>query len=124
VASLGRGGGQQERAELERPGRTARCRSDKSCTRHAPPRGCSDRRTQAENAGSADLGERFPPLGGAPGGPDGFKERTVSLVDIAWVLVARDDVATSGGMLDEPRVNGLRYLEGTPKAATRWIDAG
>ncbi len=58
------------------------------------------------------------------GGQGGFKERTVSLFDIAWVLVARDDVALSGGVLDEPRVNRLRYLEGTPKAATRWIDTG
>lgn len=58
------------------------------------------------------------------GGPDGFRERTVSLTDIAWALVARQDVAMSGGVLDEPRVNQLRYLEGTPKAATRWIDTG
>jgi SOS-response transcriptional repressor LexA len=58
------------------------------------------------------------------GGPDGFRERTVSLTDIGWVLVARQDVASSGGVLDEPRVNRLRYLEGTPRAATRWIDTG
>jgi hypothetical protein len=54
----------------------------------------------------------------------GFKERTVSLKDIAWVLVARDDVANAGGVLGEARVNRLRYLEGTPKGATRWIDTG
>lgn len=29
-----------------------------------------------------------------------------------------------GGLLDEERVNRLRYLEGTPKASTRWIDTG
>jgi phage repressor protein C with HTH and peptisase S24 domain len=58
------------------------------------------------------------------GGPDGFRERTVSVTDVAWVLVARDDVAANGGVLDEARVNKLRYLEGTPKNATRWIDTG
>ncbi|BDG02809.1 S24 family peptidase [Anaeromyxobacter oryzae] len=58
------------------------------------------------------------------GGRDGFAERTVSLTDIAWVLVARDEVASAGGVLDEARVNRLRYLEGTPKGATRWIDTG
>jgi hypothetical protein len=34
------------------------------------------------------------------GGPGGFRERTVSLTDVAWVLVARDDVASTGGVLD------------------------
>ncbi|WP_437316326.1 DEAD/DEAH box helicase family protein [Sorangium sp. So ce385] len=58
------------------------------------------------------------------GGPGGFAERTVSLTDLAWVIVARDDVGKNGGRLDEQRVNRLRYLEGTPRAATRWIDTG
>ncbi|WP_437975181.1 helicase-related protein [Sorangium sp. So ce295] len=58
------------------------------------------------------------------GGPDGFAERTVSLTDLAWVFVASDDVRKNGGLLDEQRVNRLRYLEGTPRAATRWIDTG
>lgn len=58
------------------------------------------------------------------GGPGGFAERTVSLTDLAWVLVARDDVQKTGGLLDEQRVNRLRYLEGTPKSSTRWIDTG
>jgi hypothetical protein len=58
------------------------------------------------------------------GGPAGFAERTVSLIDLAWVIVAADDVAEHGGMLDEGRVNRVRYLEGTPKASTRWIDTG
>jgi hypothetical protein len=31
------------------------------------------------------------------GGPDGFKERTVSLLDVAWAVVATDDVAARGG---------------------------
>ena len=58
------------------------------------------------------------------GGPDGFNERTVSLIDIGWVLVAARDVANHGGVLDEARVNRLRYLDGTPKNSTRWIDTG
>ncbi|WP_437311031.1 hypothetical protein WME89_20160 [Sorangium sp. So ce321] len=48
----------------------------------------------------------------------------MSLTDLAWVIVARDDVKKNGGLLDEQRVNRLRYLEGTPRAATRWIDTG
>lgn len=58
------------------------------------------------------------------GGSDGFKERSVSLTDLGWVIAAWRDVAATGGILDEARVNRLRYLEGTPKAATRWIDTG
>jgi hypothetical protein len=58
------------------------------------------------------------------GGGGGFAERTVSLTDLAWVLVAGDDVRERGGVLDEARVNRLRYLDGTPKASTRWIDTG
>jgi hypothetical protein len=58
------------------------------------------------------------------GGPEGFKERTVSQTDLAWALMARDDVQKTGGLLDEARVNRLRYLEGTPQESTRWIDTG
>lgn len=58
------------------------------------------------------------------GGEDGFRARTVSLLDLAWVVVADDDVREHGGLLDEARVNRLRYLEGTPKGSTRWIDTG
>ncbi len=58
------------------------------------------------------------------GDEDGLKERTISLTDLAWVIVADDDVAATGGLLDEQRVNLLRYLEGTPKGSTRWIDTG
>ena len=46
--------------------------------------------------------------------------RKISLTDIAWVLAAR----RLGGPVDEPAVNRLRYIEGTPKASTRWIDTG
>ena len=45
----------------------------------------------------------------------------MSATDLAWVLLAADDVRESGGLLDEARVNRLRYLEGTPNASTRWI---
>ena len=58
------------------------------------------------------------------GGDGGFAERTVSLTDLAWALAAAQDVAARGGVLDEARVNRLRYLEGTPKGSTRWIDTG
>lgn len=58
------------------------------------------------------------------GGDDGFAERTVSLNDLAWVIATDDDVAEHKGILDEQRVNRLRYLEGTPKGSTRWIDTG
>jgi len=56
------------------------------------------------------------------GGPAGFKPRTVSLTDLAWVVVAARDIDANGGMLDEARVNRLRYLEGTASDSTRWID--
>jgi len=76
-------------------------------------------------------GRRARVLGGAErggirvdGGEGGFAERTVSLQDIAWALVADDDVRENGGILDEGRVNRMRYLEGTPKGSTRWIDTG
>ena len=43
---------------------------------------------------------------------------------LAWVLLAADAVSEQGGLLDEARVNRLRYLEGTPRRSTRWIDTG
>lgn len=58
------------------------------------------------------------------GGEGGFRERTVSLLDLAWVIAADADVTENGGVLDEARVNRLRYLDGTPKGSTRWIDTG
>jgi hypothetical protein len=33
-------------------------------------------------------------------------------------------VAEHGGILDDERVDRLRYLAGTPKGSTRWIDTG
>ena len=54
----------------------------------------------------------------------GFVERTVSLTDLAWVVVAADDIAENGGVLDEACVNRLRYIVGVPKGSTRWIDTG
>lgn len=56
------------------------------------------------------------------GGPKGFAERSVSLVDLGWVLATREDVARTGGVLDQERVHRLRYLDGTPHKSTRWID--
>ena len=58
------------------------------------------------------------------GGPEGFAERTVSVTDLAWVLMAQAEVGKTGGVLDEAAVNRLRYLDGTPKGSTRWIDTG
>lgn len=58
------------------------------------------------------------------GGPDGFKARTVSAIDIGWVLVARDAARIGGHPVDESFVNRHRYLAGTPKGSTRWIDTG
>jgi hypothetical protein len=58
------------------------------------------------------------------GGPAGFKSRSVTLTDLAWVVVAARDVEANGGVLDEARVNRIRYLEGTARGATRWIDTG
>ncbi len=76
-------------------------------------------------------GKRCRVVGRAPkgglridGGPDGFAERTVSLTDLAWALVAQDHAGSVGGMVDESMVNRLRYLDGTPKGSTRWIDTG
>jgi hypothetical protein len=51
-----------------------------------------------------------------------FAERTVSLTDLGWAILAADDARTAGAVLDEARVNRLRYIEGTPKASTRWMD--
>jgi len=53
-----------------------------------------------------------------------FEPRTISLTDLAWVCAAAADVEAKGGLLDEARVNRLRYLEGTRKSSTRWIDTG
>lgn len=58
------------------------------------------------------------------GGEGGFAARQVSVTDVAWVMLAAEDVARTGGVLDEALVNRLRYLEGTPKGSTRWIDTG
>ena len=75
-------------------------------------------------------GRRARVLGAAPrggfridGGEGGFSERTISTTDVAWIVVAADNVQAHGGLLDEARVNLLRYLEGTPKGSTRWIDS-
>ncbi|WP_163989671.1 DEAD/DEAH box helicase family protein [Pyxidicoccus caerfyrddinensis] len=76
-------------------------------------------------------GKRCRVVGRAPagglridGGKGGFAERTVSLTDLAWAMAAQQAAHESGGTLDEALVNQLRYLEGTPKESTRWIDTG
>lgn len=58
------------------------------------------------------------------GGPDGFEERTVSLTDIGWVLAALSEVNEDPRLLQEELVHRLRYLEGTSKGSTRYIDTG
>ncbi len=58
------------------------------------------------------------------GGEGGFGARTVTLTDFAWLVMAARDQLDHGGELDEARVNKVRYLEGTPKESTRWIDTG
>lgn len=58
------------------------------------------------------------------GGEGGFGERTVSLVDLAWAVAARRVAADQGAVADEGLLNRLRYLEGTPKGSTRWVDSG
>ena len=55
---------------------------------------------------------------------EGAGERSLSLADFGWVLAAAEDVRRAGGVLDEARVNRLRYLDETPKGSTRWIDTG
>jgi hypothetical protein len=40
------------------------------------------------------------------------------------VLLAAEAVKADGGVLEEGRVNRLRYLDGSPKESTRWIDTG
>ena len=58
------------------------------------------------------------------GGAGGFAARTISVTDLGWALAAREVVARNGGVVDEALVNRLRYLRGTPKGATRWVDSG
>ena len=57
-------------------------------------------------------------------GNDETSTRSISLTDLAWVLAAADDASVNGGEVDEVRVNGLRYLLGTPEESTRFIDTG
>ena len=103
------------------------------------PRGWTDAAAQLAELASTRLPEAWLERGGQrgrivgraaqgglriSGGEGGFRERTISLVDLGWALVAEEDIRIKGGLLDEARANRLRYLDGTPKGATRWIDAG
>lgn len=74
-------------------------------------------------------GRRARILGPAPrgglrvdGGEGGFEERTISLVDLGWAIVADDVAREQRTPLDETIVNRVRYLEGTPKGSTKFID--
>lgn len=58
------------------------------------------------------------------GAAGGFGERTVSVNDIGWVLAALSKVNEDPRLLQEEFVHRLRYLEGTPRGSTRWIDTG
>jgi superfamily II DNA or RNA helicase/diadenosine tetraphosphate (Ap4A) HIT family hydrolase/HKD family nuclease/SOS-response transcriptional repressor LexA len=87
-------------------------------------------RVQPEQVVEHD-GRRFLLVGRATRGglrvasPDGaFGERTVSLTDLAWALAAMEEAKQSRQVLNEALVNRLRYLDGTPKGSTRWIDTG
>ncbi len=53
--------------------------------------------------------------------PGRVRERSVSQTDLAWVLWAGEEFK---GVLDAARVHQLRYIEGTPRASTRWLDTG
>jgi hypothetical protein len=97
----------------------------------AAPRGAHRRAAEAKRVVTNPAGRRGFVRGRAPkgglhldGGPERLAERTVSLTDLGWVAVAARDVETNGGVLDEARINMLRYLEGTDRGATRWIDTG
>lgn len=56
------------------------------------------------------------------GGEGGLRERTISLTDLGWVLLA--DQAAESDMPTEAEVNAARYLPGTPRSSTRWVDTG
>jgi hypothetical protein len=68
--------------------------------------------------------ERTPAGVHIDGGDGGFTPRQVTATDLAWVMLAAQAVTDDGGLLDEAGVNRLRYLDGTPKGSTRWIDTG
>ncbi|MGK0362941.1 MAG: hypothetical protein ACI9U2_005263, partial [Bradymonadia bacterium] len=55
---------------------------------------------------------------------ESMRERTISVTDLGWVLQTWNHRNQGAGVLDEAAVNHLRYLEGTPKKSTRWIDTG
>jgi hypothetical protein len=94
------------------------CRSSR-CASRAP---ASER---AAGAGARCGGERGLRIDGSGGGGSrGFEARTVPSLDIAWAMLAHDDVAANGGLVDEARVNELWWLEGAPKGSARWIDTG
>ena len=46
----------------------------------------------------------------------------LSVIDLAWVLAARR-VCLPGRAPDEALVQRIRYLDGTPRGSTRWLEA-
>jgi hypothetical protein len=58
------------------------------------------------------------------GGPSGFQPRPISLTDLAWVITTAIKSSLHSNHLDEAHVNRFRYLVGTQKSSTRWIDTG
>ncbi len=111
------------RRPLPRPAR--RRRHPRALASHLPdPIAGSNNPAAAAPASSAAAPRGGLRIDGGDAGKRGFNPRTVSLTDIAWVIAADADVRDNGGLLDEARVNRLRYLEGTPKGSTRWIDTG
>ena len=57
-------------------------------------------------------------------GPEGFKARNVSRSDLGRTAFAHEVAERTGASLDEALVNRLRYVDGTPRGSTRWIDTG
>jgi len=56
------------------------------------------------------------------GADGGMQRRSVSATDIGWVIHAADVAARAGEKLSAEGANRLRYLSGTPKGKTRFID--
>lgn len=48
----------------------------------------------------------------------------MSLDDLGWVLAAKEEGERLGVAVDEALVNRLRYVDGTRRDQTRWIDTG
>jgi superfamily II DNA or RNA helicase/SOS-response transcriptional repressor LexA len=77
----------------------------------------------AREAGMARVVRITRDLGVFLEGVDGsLSPRPISATDIGWVIWAADEAARGGPPLSLETVNRLRYLKGTPKGKTRYID--